>query len=158
MITPHPTTKIDPTLARGVLDAIVPPTATRAGYIVLSVPNTSYQLHLVPTAELSPGGVGKRLIGTIRAEAKRIDVVQSGGRYIEPVYGRPRRVQGAVVAIDEAAGGVVVNCGVPVLCIPTDGRQAAAQFEPGQFVSFDVLDGASFTPASGPAPAGGAHA
>ena len=29
---------------------------------------------------------------------------------------------------------------------PTDPRQGASQFQPGQFVSCDVMDGATFTP------------
>jgi hypothetical protein len=107
------------------------------------VPNTSYELHLLPTAEVKTQP-GKRLIGTIRAQARRMDVVQTGGQYIEPVMGRPRRVQGTVIAI--AGDAVVVDAGVPVHCRPTDVRQQASQFSIGQFVSFDVLDGSTFTP------------
>ncbi|MBY0113283.1 MAG: hypothetical protein K2Y21_10705 [Phycisphaerales bacterium] len=140
MITPSPTNTIDPRLARGVLEQVVGESATKPAHVVISVPNTSYQMHLVGTAR---GEVGKRIIGTIRAKARRIDVVQSGGRYVEPVYGRPRRIQGTVVAIDGNA--VVVNAGVPIHCEPTDARQNASQFQVGQFVSFDALDGATFT-------------
>jgi hypothetical protein len=39
---------------------------------------------------------------------------------------------------------VVVDAGVPIHCTPTDPRQKAGQFEVGQFVSFDVMDGARF--------------
>ncbi|QYO64365.1 hypothetical protein [Leptolyngbya sp. 7M] len=83
-----------------------------------------------------------RIIGIIRAKARRIDEVTTGGRYIEPVYGRPRRVQGTVVAIEPDA--VVVNAGMPIHCTPTDPRQRPGDFKPGQFVSFDVLEGATF--------------
>jgi hypothetical protein len=110
-------------------------------FIKFAVPNTSYELHLLPTSPVT-AGVSKRLIGTIRAQARRIDVVQSGGQYVEPVMGRPRRVQGTVIAI--AGNAVVVDAGVPIHCTPTDARQQASQFAPGQFVSFDVLDGATF--------------
>ncbi len=61
------------------------------------------------------------------------------------MYGRPRRVQGSVIAID--GNSIVVNAGVPVHVEPTDPRQTAASFEVGQFVSFDALDGATFTQA-----------
>lgn len=144
MITPSPTSKIDPALARGTLVEVVPPRATKKGYIVFAVPNTSYQLHLLPTREIATEP-GKRLVGTIKAEARRIDVVQSGGRFVEPVFGRPRRVQGSVVRIEGNA--VVVDAGVPIHCTPTDARQQAGGFKEGDFVGFDVLDGASFTPA-----------
>ena len=145
MITPSPTTKIDPTLARGTLLEVVAETATKPGYIKFGVPNSNYELHLRPVGAVAakPGG---RLIGTIRAQSRRIDIVQTGGEYMEPVYGRPRRVQGTVRTVKD--GAIVVDAGVPIHCTPTDARQKAEQFEPGQFVSFDVLDGASFTPAN----------
>lgn len=140
MITPAPTTKIDPKLCRGVLEQIVPESATKPAYVVISVPNSSYQIHLLGTAR---GEIGKTIVGTVRAKARRIDVVQSGGRYLEPVFGRPRRIQGSIVAIDGSS--VVVNAGVPVHVEPTDPRQSADGFQVGQFVSFDALDGATFT-------------
>lgn len=141
MLHPAPTTKIDPKLARGVLEEVHAETATRPAFIVVSVPNTSYRLHLLPVGEVR-AEVGKRVVGVIRAEAKRIDVVTTGGRYVEPVLGRPRRVQGVVVAV--AGGAVVVNAGVPIHCTLTDDRQKASDFSAGQFVSFDVLRGAGF--------------
>lgn len=146
MITPAPTTKIDSGLARGVLAEIVPQTATHVSYITITFPNTSYEMHLVPTSPISTQP-GKRIVGAIRARCRRVDVVGTGGRYVEPVYGRPRRVQGSVIAIDSLNNAIVVDASVPIHCTPTDPRQKAADFQPGQLVSFDVMDGASFTPA-----------
>jgi hypothetical protein len=143
MLTPAPTSRIDPRLARGVLEETLEPSATRPERLVLSFPNTSYRVHLIPQGKVQTP-VGKRIIGTIHAKARRIDEVRTGGRYVEPVYGRPRRVQGRVIGTE--AGAVVVDAGVPIHCTPTDPRQKAADFQPGQFVSFDVLDGATFTP------------
>jgi len=145
MITPSPTSRIDPSTARGTLVEIVEATATKLGFIKITFPNTSYEMHLIPTSPIT-AEPGKRIIGTIRAQCRRIDVVGTGGRYIEPVYGRPRRVQGSVVAIDAANNAVVVDATVPIHCTPMDPRQKAADFQPGQFVSFDVLDGARFSP------------
>jgi hypothetical protein len=141
MIAPHPTSKIDPVLARGTLLGVHAASATKPAHITFGVPNTNYELHLVPQGTIK-AQVGKRLIGTIRAQARRIDVVQTGGQYVEPVYGRPRRVQGTVIAIKD--GALVVDAGVPIHCAPTDARQKAEQFSVGQFVSFDVMDGARF--------------
>lgn len=141
MITPSPTSKIDPMLARGILKDTNAEPSRKQGAIIFSVPNTSYELHLVPLGSVS-AEKGKRLIGIIRAKARRIDVVQTGGRYVEPVYGRPRRVQGTVIGVKD--GAVVVDASVPIHCTPTDPRQNAEQFTPGMFVSFDVMDGASF--------------
>lgn len=144
MIYPAPTARIDPTLARGLLEEIVEPGVARPGYIVVSLPNSSYRLHLVPTAPIT-AEIGKRIIGTIRAKARRIDTVTTGGRYVEPVFGRPRRVQGSVIAV--VGDAVVVDAAVPIHITPTDPRQKAADFAEGQFVSFDALDGATFTQA-----------
>lgn len=144
MITPSPTSKIDAGLARGVLGEVVAATATKPGYIKFTVPNTNYELHLRPTGAVS-AQVGKRLIGVVKAQARRVDLVQTGGRYVEPVFGRPRRVQGSVVSVDAEANTITVNAGVPIVCALGDERQKAEQFEAGQFVSFDVLDGATFT-------------
>lgn len=148
MIAPHPTSKIDASIARGTLVALTPATATKPAFLSFGVAGTSYQIHLLyadssnATLQAKLGTISKRLIGTIHAQAKRIDIVQTGGQYVEPVMGRPRRVQGSVVAIK--GNEVVVDAGVPIHCTPTDPRQNAAQFQVGQFVSFDVMDGARF--------------
>jgi hypothetical protein len=143
MLHPAPTTRIDPGLTRGVLEATVEQTATKPAYLVLGLYNSDYGMHLIPTGEIT-GTVGKRIIGTIRAEAKRVDVVKAGGKYVEPVTGRPRRVQGRVVETDTSRNTVTVDAGAAFVCRLTDHRQRASDFEPGQFVSFDVLNGATF--------------
>jgi hypothetical protein len=142
MITPHPTSRIDPLLARGVCGAMVPATATRPAHVTFLVPNTNYELFLRPASDAAPQP-GKRLIGMIAVEARRIDVVQTGGQYIEPVTGRPRRMQGTVVAVHN--GALVVDVGTTVHCTPTDPRQSAGDFKPGQFIAFEVKDAAVFT-------------
>jgi hypothetical protein len=141
MIHPAPTTKIDPKLARGTFLGAVAATATKPAYVTLTFPNTRYEMHLLPESPVATEP-GKRILGTIHAQARRIDRVDTGGRYVEPVFGRPRRVQGRVVAIE--GDEVVVHAGVPIHCRPTDSRQKAADFAEGDFVSFDVMDGATF--------------
>jgi hypothetical protein len=140
MIYPAPTTSIDPSLARAVLEEqrAEPP------MLVLSFANTSYRMHLVPAGPIR-AEVGKRILGVIRARARRVDVVDTGGRYAEPVFGRPRRVQGTIVALRPADNAIVVNAGMPIHCQLTDARQSPADFTLGDLVSFDVLDGATFT-------------
>lgn len=149
MITPSPTTRIAPYLTRGVLAESHAATATKPACAVVEILNTSYRLHLIPGGTiLSP--VGKKVIGIVRADARRVDIVKSGGRYVEPVAGRPRRVQGTVIAMDASANTVTVNAGVPIVLKLTDARQRAEQFAEGDFVSCDVLDGATFTPTPNP--------
>ena len=38
-----------------------------------------------------------------------------------------------------------VNAGVPIVCLLTQVKQKAGGFAPGQFVGFDVMEGATFT-------------
>ncbi|MEK6702549.1 MAG: hypothetical protein AABZ53_09815 [Planctomycetota bacterium] len=145
MISPAPTTRLAPYLTRGVLAQNVAATATKPAHIVLEILNTSYQIHLLPGGPVTTP-VGKRIVGVVRADARRVDIVKSGGRFLEPVAGRPRRVQGTVVGRDASANTITVNAGVPIVLKLTDARQRADQFEDGAFVSCDVCDGATFTP------------
>lgn len=143
MLHPAPTDRIDPGLTRGTLEAVVDQTATKPAHIELGLYNSDYRLHLLPVGEIT-ATVGKRILGVIKAEAKRVDVVRSGGKYVEPVIGRPRRVQGRVVETDNARNTITVDANAVIACRLTDHRQRASDFEPGQFVSFDVLNGATF--------------
>ncbi len=147
MLDPAPTTKIDPTLARGRLEEILDATATTPAFVVLSFPNTSYLTRLQPTGGVDAlaDRVGKTVVGRITAKARRVDKVGAGGRYIEPVAGRPRRVQGSVIALDKSRNTITVSAGAPITCQLTDQRQKASDFEAGDFVSFDVERGAGFT-------------
>ena len=123
----------------GVLDAL------EGDAMVLRIPETSYQIHLkVTDAPKTP--VGKRISGMIQVQARRIDKVGTGGRYVEPVEGRPRRVQGSVIAVDPADRTITVSAGVPIVC-RTDERQTPGDFEVGDFVTMGVNAGATFTPA-----------
>lgn len=145
MIHPAPTDKIDPSLARGLFAGEIAATATRPALIKLTFHNTNYELHLRPAGDQAAPfpEIGKRIIGTIKAQARRIDTVGAGGQYLEPVFGRPRRVQGTVTALKGDA--VVIQAGVPIHCTPTAPGQKASDFEVGDFVTCAVLDGASFT-------------
>ena len=114
--------------------------------VVLALPHTDYRIHLVAdTASdaLKHAEVNKPIGGRIYAQAKRVDVVNTGGRFIEPVYGRPRRIQGRIISTDENANTITLFCGCPITAhlMPL---QKAGQFSVGQMVSFDVEKGARF--------------
>ena len=141
MLHPAPTTPIDPSLSRGVLHEV------SASHIVIEFPNTNYLMHLKPTSPITTP-VGKRIIGTITVSARRVDIVETGGKYVEPVTGRPRRVQGRVVSTDARTNNLVVDAGMSLHLKLTDPRQRADGFKPGDLVSCDVLEGATFSPQS----------
>lgn len=110
--------------------------------LVLAVPGTDYRIQLVPAGQVD-AGVNERVSGTIRANARRVDVISAGGRYIEPVFGRPRRVQGRIIGGDPRSNTLVVLACVPVT-VKLMNHQRAGKFAVGQMVSFDVEPGASF--------------
>lgn len=139
--------------SRGQLAEVVEATASSPGYIVFALPGSSYKMHLRPTGPISVA-VGKRLVGTIACQVRRVDTSFTGGQYVEPVEGRPRRVQGRVVKVDGAAGTITLNCGAPasvdgpplmIVCKLLDARQKPEQFAIGNLVTADVMDGATFT-------------
>ncbi len=119
--------------------------------LVLALPGTDYRLLLMVAAGVSDrlpdAGSPTRIAGTLHAQARRIDIVPRGGRYIEPVNGRPRRVQGRVVAINPRPGTIGVQCAPGCVVIVTPlAPQTAAHFADGQLVSFDVEPGTRFEP------------
>ncbi|MCC6680188.1 MAG: hypothetical protein IT445_04715 [Phycisphaeraceae bacterium] len=111
--------------------------------IELGLVGTEYRLHLQASRPLA-AEVGRRVTGVIRARAKRVDKVGIGGRFVEPVFGRPRRVQGRVVGRDEQARLIFISCGPVVVCQLTDARQSATDFADGNFVACDLEPGATF--------------
>jgi hypothetical protein len=118
--------------------------------IVLKIPGSDYQLHLVPSGELTPDARGD-VTGLIRCRAKRVDVVGSGGRFLEPVMGRPRRIQGRVIGGDLKTNSLTIHAGgAVVIATLTDPRQQAADFALNQMVTFGVERGATFEPTPQP--------
>ena len=112
--------------------------------IVLGLRGTDYRLHLVVDGPVT-APLNKPLTGRITARARRVDIVGRGGRYIEPVYGRPRRLQGTVVGADAGANTLAVRCGggSTFICslLPD---QSASDFQAGTLVALDVESGAKF--------------
>ena len=112
--------------------------------IVLGLGGTDYQLCLAVASPVR-GEIGKSVAGRILAKAKRVDVVRTGGRYIEPIYGRPRRLQGRIVQLDSTANTLTVQTACPFICKLTVG-QRASDFDISQFVAFDIESNVRFEP------------
>ncbi|MEM1028109.1 MAG: hypothetical protein AAGJ38_08500 [Planctomycetota bacterium] len=115
------------------------------GEMVLGIPDTDYRMKLVLEID-PPVAVGQKITGTIHATARRVDVIPAGGRYVEPVFGRPRRVQGRIVGGHGPSRTLYVKAGPALICTLSDERQSPEQFSIGQMVSFDVEAGAVFKP------------
>ncbi len=151
MIHPEPTTKIDPTLARGTLVEVRDATETAQAAVVLSFPNTSYQIELETSDDLAllRSHLGEMVMGHIFARALRVDCPYAGGRRVEPCIGAPRRVMGTVVGIDPIANVLVVDAGMPMALTLTARGQEAKTFAEIEFIACDVLPGARFSIAHG---------
>lgn len=130
-----PSSPTTPPVVSGVVDEV------HADWVQVRVPDTDYRLRLVP-AEGFSASVGDKVQGIIRAQALRMDVVPAGGRYIEPVQGRPRRIQGRVIGGNVSLNEVYIKAGPGVVVTPM-APQRASDFSIGQMVSFDVRNGAT---------------
>ncbi len=114
-------------------------------HLVLAVPGTEYRLRLATAADGSKmaSHLGKRIKGRIHATALRMHTAQAGGRFVEPVWGAPRIVSGAVLTVDEEKNRLLVDVSVPMWVTVADG-QHATDFAEGQMVNFYVTSGTSF--------------
>jgi hypothetical protein len=131
-------------IARGILEALDP------DGLILHLPHTDYRLRLRLAAAASRVTIppGKRIGGTIEAEALRMHPAAGGGRFIEPVSGEPRIVAGIVLAVDEAQRRVLIDAGVPMSLIAAEDQDFDA-IEPGGLINCYVRSGAAFTPLPG---------
>jgi hypothetical protein len=129
--------------ARCVLEAVVD------GRVVLSLPHTSYRLHLALAegASVPPALLGRRVRGEIHADAQRIFKAAGGGggQFIEPLDGEPRIVAGRVVHVDAPARKLLVDIAVPMWMSLSD-EQPADTFAVGDMVNCYVNSGVRFLP------------
>ncbi len=112
------------------------------------LPDGDYRIRLVVDGPVDTDAHDEAS-GYIAANAKKVSIVGTGGRFIEPVHGRPRRVQGRIAAVDAAAGTIIVRAGggCPVVAKLTSPGQTPDQYQAGQFVGFTIEPGARFMPA-----------
>lgn len=120
--------------------------ALRGESLEVVVPGTDYRLQLRlegdPSALPEPG---KRLRGVIAGNALRMHRAVAGGRFIEPVMGHPRIVQGTVMAIEPAANRMLADAVVP-MWLTLDPGQSVREFATGDLVNFYCQSGMRFTP------------
>lgn len=112
--------------------------------LILCVPGTDYELHLVRDGGvIDASHVGRRVSGEIHARALRMHRSDTGGCFIEPVYGPPRIVQGAVLAVDAANNRVLLDLTVPAwMTLHKD--NAIDQFREGDLWNCYVESGTRF--------------
>ena len=124
------------------------------GIITLRVPGSNYAnsfaIHGDIPATLTPGA---RVRGTIHAPAWKVDSVELGGNYVEPLFGRPRRMQGTILSVNAATNELTVQVGYEAtVALPAGAK--ASDYQPGQRVGWDNIEIPTFE--LQPAPVGAA--
>ena len=110
--------------------------------ITLKIPGTDYQLQLDIDSPIDTP-VGKHVSGEVHTTALRMHQSDTGGQFIEPVYGRPRIVQGLVQALDPANHRVLFQMMVPVW-VTLKESQSIDDFKPGAMWNSYVESGTKF--------------
>jgi hypothetical protein len=83
----------------------------RGTMIVFQPTNTTYQLYLAGGPYNGPVKTPVEIL--IRANARKVWTVPSGGNFIAPIIGTPRTIQGRVRLIADQT--IVLQAGVPVV-------------------------------------------
>jgi hypothetical protein len=114
--------------------------------VVFAPANSNYELRLETEGSLDGASVGITLDAVIRVPARKLWTVPSGGNFIEPIFGPPRKVQGRIKYLDEDR--MVVQAGAPIaVALPTDPAAYDLVRGPltvGGLVNVAVLPGATF--------------
>ena len=106
--------------------------------VTVVVPGTNYR-STFKYAGAAPLQVGQRVNAVVHAPTRKIEVVSDGGNYVEPLFGRPRRMQGRVVEQHATTSELLVQAGYPVRVKLPHG-QTVADFPVGSRVGWDNAD------------------
>jgi hypothetical protein len=120
--------------------------------VTLRVPDRNYANTFTLGGSVLAPIPGTRVRGTIHAPAWKIDRVELGGNYVEPLLGRPRRMQGTILAVNAAANELTVQVGYEAVVKLPD-RCKASDYQVGQRVGWDNIEIPTFElePAAAPA-------
>jgi hypothetical protein len=128
--------------ARGTVTEIKPDA------VVFNPINTNYQLHLLTSTRYT-GPVGELITAFIRAKARKIYTVPSGGGFVAPIFGPPRTIQGRALYVEDTA--IVLRAGVPIIVeLPASDDAldlAVGPIAVGAIINAVALPGVTFEPA-----------
>jgi len=118
--------------------------SVQGGSVRVAVPGSSYvfTLEAGPDAATLRGREGKIVVGRVEARAMRLHRASGGGRFVEPLDGMPRIIQGLVRAVDVPGRRLLVEAAVPMWLTlePEDDPRAFAE---GDLVNGYLLSGAA---------------
>jgi hypothetical protein len=123
------------------------------GIVTLRVPGSNYRnsfaIHGDAGKELTPGA---RVRGTIHAPAWKVDRVELGGNYVEPLFGRPRRMQGTIIAVNGGSNELTVQVGYEAT-VKLPEKYQATDYQVGERVGWDNIEIPTFELQATAAPA-----
>ena len=115
------------------------------GGVVFNPVSTNYEIKLASPAPYAGPPAG-RVDGRVRATARKLWTIASGGNFVAPIFGPPRIVQGRVRYLDQTT--MVVQCGLSVIVsLPTSDSAFDLTSGPlalGALVNVTLLPGATF--------------
>ena len=117
--------------------------SAREGGVVVGLRHTNYQLHLTSDSTIDAHH-HTRIKGVIRANVWKVDFVSKGGAYIEPVAGKPRRIQGKVIGHVEGENSIIVEVWNTPIIGELPERWTASEIAEGTKVAIDVQDTPDF--------------
>ncbi|MGC9260305.1 MAG: hypothetical protein ACP5I8_09570 [Phycisphaerae bacterium] len=112
--------------------------------LTLKAPNANYR-NTFKCSSAGDTAVGRRITGEIHAAARKIEAVSQGGNYVEPLFGRPRRMQGLVLRQNPGNNLLLVQTGYKVT-VRLPPQQTAADYPVGSRVGWDNADWPEFIP------------
>ena len=119
--------------------------ATQNDLVTLKTPDANYCNTFKFVGQ--PPVVGTRVVGEVYACARKAEMVSLGGNYVEPLFGRPRRMQGMVLEQNVQRNELRVRTGYDVT-VKLPENQPATEFPIGSHVGWDNGDWPEFRAAA----------
>lgn len=113
--------------------------AVENNLVTLAVPGLNYRNSFQIAGDSAALKPGTRVRGTIHAPAWKVDSVELGGNYVEPLYGRPRRMQGTILAVNAATNELTVQVGYEAT-VKLPEKYKASDYQVGERVGWDNID------------------
>lgn len=111
--------------------------------VTLKTPNANYR-NTFKCSSAADLIVGKRVAGSVHAPARKIEAVSQGGNYVEPLFGRPRRMQGLVLRQNAMDNSLIVRTAYETT-VRLPPQQQASDYPMGSRVGWDNADWPEFT-------------
>jgi hypothetical protein len=115
------------------------------GQVIFQPANTNYEMHLKVGDDAPPAPSDRPFDAIIRITARKVWTVPTGGNFIEPIFGRPRIIQGRVKWLDDRT--LLVHAGTNfVVEMPASAQAvdlANGAIEIGAMVNVTALSGAT---------------